>query len=79
MNLGASMTIIPPAPFGERTVALAFAIAIASKLRGRGRYAEVEAAEDAAYELHDAEYHRLLAANGVGLEPVWARQRRRRC
>jgi hypothetical protein len=62
--------------FRERGVVAAFALA--RKLWERGRRAEGDKAEDAAYELHDAEYRRLCAANGIGLVPVRAWQKRRR-
>jgi hypothetical protein len=63
----------------QRDVASAFVLA--QRIRTTRRSAEAAAVEDVAYELHDAEFRRLCAANGI--EPadaaaVRARSRRRR-
>jgi hypothetical protein len=63
--------------FRERGVASAFALV--QQAAKRHRHAEAVKAEDAAYELHDAEYRRLCAVNRIELgEAARARPLRRR-
>jgi hypothetical protein len=65
--------------FRDRGVMSAFALA--KKLARRRRPVQAAEAEDAAFELHDAEYRRLCAANRVELEAgkaVRSRAKRRR-
>jgi hypothetical protein len=64
--------------FRDRGVVSAFALA--KKLAKRRRPAEAAEAEDVAFEMHDAEYRRLCAANQVvlGAADVVARSRSKR-
>jgi hypothetical protein len=54
---------------------VASAFAAAQRLWHRERYVEADQAEDAAFELHEAEFRRLCAVNWI--EPVEAVARSR--